>query len=235
MASSSPRVRSLWPNQPSLVAVFGPTRSGKSYLAIKSLFNSGASSLAHRYTVVGLLSPTAAMDDTWRRFCKYTYLQDDISPPAVEQFVADMIEAQRRFREKDPKAQSLIIVDDCLGSISPSSSLIRLCSRYRHHRLSIVWLSQLYRDFKPVVRVSADCIVLFGTYNTKEAGKIVEEYGGSFPDFERLYADNTKERHSYIVVDQKNRQIRDQKGRIISDPNSAQSLPPSSALSGVDA
>lgn len=208
------------PKDPALISVFGPTRSGKTAFTTSLLFSPDG--LAKRFEFIALLSPTAAKDKQWEPWVQLTFHQDEVTPEKIEEFVADVLEFQGEIQRENPKAQSLIIVDDCLGSVKPSSSLVKLCSRYRHYGLSMFWLSQQWRDFKPVTRTCSDFLVLFGTHNHKEKSKITDELSGAFPGFEGIYEEETSPRFGCLVVDQKERRLMRKNGAVLLAPNESQ-------------
>ena len=77
--------------------------------------------------------------------------------------------------------------------------------KYRQFRLSIIVTTQSWNSIPPICRYSATSYIIFRTFNKKQHIAIEEELEGSFPDFNNIYNTATKERHSFLYLDMKNR------------------------------
>lgn len=107
---------------------------------------------------------------------------------------------------------SLIILDDCVGSSimkEGRSPLINFFIRSRHAKTNFIVLSQFFKAVPKRIRSNFTHFVLFKTYDKSQLASIFEEINSylSYDDFIKLFEENTKEKHSFIVIDLKNQRI----------------------------
>lgn len=116
------------------------------------------------------------------------------------------------FDYKVRPPNSLIILDDCVGSSimkEGRSPLINFFIRSRHAKTNFIVLSQFFKACPKRIRSNFTHFVLFKTYDKSQLMSIFEEINSylSLDDFLKLFEDNTKEKHSFIVIDLKNQHI----------------------------
>jgi len=192
------------PAPPFLWFVAGGCGSGKSAAVCNALLRPEMYRGMFSAGVV-LISPTAASGDPSMRplvesrgVKHYSALSDEL----IELLVAEQemrIEEAREAKKKDP--QLCIIIDDCLGSesFSPHAPLAKLCSVYRHKRCSLIVLSQLFRSVPPVLRANLSGLLIFFISHA-EVRKMVEEWGGTFPDLEKMFDYATGKPYSFLYL-----------------------------------
>lgn len=101
----------------------------------------------------------------------------------------------------------LIIFDDLVGSSlynrSQKSVFKTLNANHRHLSMSMLEVSQAYKEIPKTVRTNFTCLILFKMYNEQEKKVIYEEYpmGLSTSQWENVYRQCTKEPHSFMFID----------------------------------
>lgn len=98
----------------------------------------------------------------------------------------------------------LIIFDDLVGSSLFSNRrndpFKRLNTNHRHSSVSILMVSQAYREIPKTVRTNFTCLILFKIFNEKEKEAIHEEYPMDVKkdQWEQIYDYCTKEPHGFL-------------------------------------
>lgn len=98
----------------------------------------------------------------------------------------------------------LIIFDDLVGSNLFSNRrndpFKKLNTNHRHSSVSILMVSQAYREIPKTVRTNFTCLILFKIFNEKEKEAIHEEYPMDVQkdQWEQVYDYCTKEPHGFL-------------------------------------
>ena len=85
-----------------------------------------------------------------------------------------------------------------------SKRLDSLPSYSRHYNISIIITTQVYNALPTKLRKNASCYLIARIYNNKDLQNIEEEIGANFSDFKTNYDKATKEKYSFLFVDNRN-------------------------------
>lgn len=184
-------VRAPLPNPSFCLCLVAPPRSGKSTFIANVIRNEH---WKYRWESVVIVSPTAALDQTFANILDDEDVRVYDDPSALETVIATCTQEQVENRRR-----MLMVVDDCVGYMG--KALEKLASKYRHYGISLIVSSQQFRMIPPTVRTCAGYWILFRTHNRKEVAKMVEEFSGQFPFFEKAYMLATREKYHFLFID----------------------------------
>ncbi len=154
------------------------------------------------FDYVELISPTATNDDSMRPLLDskgirhHPLLTDELVVLLLAQQDARVAIAKK---ENKPTPETLWVLDDCLGSdsLGPRSPLSKLIAQHRHHHLSIIVAGQLYKFVSPTLRANISSLLVWHL-SDGEVKKMVEEWGGTFPELPKLLEYATREKYSFL-------------------------------------
>ncbi len=185
---------------PFLLIIQAPVRSGKSCLIMNLVYQW----YKKIFDEIIFVSPTVKNDKTLRVLYEdddIIKIDDDLDNGAINEIIEQLIEEQNEL-EDDEREHKLLVLDDCLGFLK--QKLAYLCSRFRHYKISICISSQSFRSIPLICRVNSSAYILFRTHNKKELNKLDEEFSGNFPSFLDLYEKATKNKYSFLYLDNEN-------------------------------
>ena len=121
-------------------------------------------------------------------------ISDEATNAKFEEFYDEIRENGERGEN------SLLILDDIVGTelMKMHSSLAREITRMRHHKCSVIILSQYYKNIPPVIRMNCSHYILFYHPAASEIKKYADEFGQNFM---RKYNEIASEKYAYIFVD----------------------------------
>jgi len=180
----------------------GSKGSSKSTTLINLLTVKG-SPYKKKFKHIWFLSPTAKFDnkmsELWEECEEDGQTYDDIS----EEIAEELIERIKAINEEDPRANSLIVIDDLshrlpLGS-KPSkiTSLFTLC---RHLRTSVWLVTHRLMNVCPLIRNNLDCIFCFKTCSKKEIDTYCSSFNVNEKQFKRLFKMCTQQPYGFMVL-----------------------------------
>jgi len=189
---------------PFLLILQGSVRSGKSNLIMNFIYNDN---MYHNvFDQIIFISPTIHQDITLDKLREDDEIIKLDNPEDLDDILKNIVESQNENKQKpkNEKEHLLIIIDDCLGYITPASYLSQLCTRYRHYGLSLIISSQNFRSLPFKIRQNASGYIIWKTNNKKEYDKILEEFGGLFEDFEKHYLTATNKPYNFLFMNLRN-------------------------------
>tara|TARA_R100000789_G_scaffold99989_2_gene108259 strand:- start:59 stop:751 length:693 start_codon:yes stop_codon:yes gene_type:complete len=188
------------PKPPFLLIIQAPVRLGKSCLIMNLIYRW----YKKVFDEIIFVSPTVKNDKTLKVLYKdddIIKIDEDLDNGAIDDIIDNLIEEQNDL-DDDEREHKLLVLDDCLGFLK--QKLAYLCSRFRHYKISICISSQSFRSIPLICRVNSSAYILFRTHNKKELSKLDEEFSGNFPNFLELYEKATKEKYSFLYLDNEN-------------------------------
>jgi hypothetical protein len=204
-ADEYPKIKHPLPKPPFTMALISPTRSGKSTTIVNLLKNSyfGYDDI---FKEIYYISPTVGIDETLRSINE----DDDIIKIDQEEdlqylddILNDIVKSQKS-KSKEEREPVAIFLDDCLDYLKKSKRLDSLPSYSRHYNISIIITTQVYNALPTKLRKNASCYLIARIYNNKDLQNIEEEIGANFHDFKNNYDKATKEKYSFLFVDNRN-------------------------------
>jgi hypothetical protein len=182
-----------------------PTKSGKSNLIVNLLKNSyfGYDEI---FKDIYYISPTVGIDETLRSINEdddIIKIDDEDDLKFLDDILNDIVKSQKS-KQKEEREPVLIVLDDCLDYLKKSKRLDSLPSYSRHYNISIIITSQVYNALPTKLRKNASCYLIARIYNNKDLQNIEEEIGANFHDFRNNYDKATKEKYSFLYIDNRN-------------------------------
>jgi len=204
-AEEFPKIKHPLPKPPFTMALVAPTKSGKSNLIVNLLKNSyfGYDDV---FDEIYYISPTVGIDETLRSINEDDDIikideEDDLK--YLDDILNDIVKNQKS-KAKEEREPVLIVLDDCLDYLKKSKRLDSLPSYSRHYNISIIITTQVYNALPTKLRKNASCYLIARIYNNKDLQNIEEEIGANFSDFKANYDKATKEKYSFLFVDNRN-------------------------------
>jgi len=183
------------------LALFAPPGSGKGNLIsnlvlrqdfLRDLFTGGTY----------FISPTAKNDLTNIHLCNYCdYVDEEYSDELMETIFKNIMNIDKEDREP-----SLIILDDCLGSIKQNSFMNRMTSTVRHLKTLLVYSLQAIKGLPPTVRSNISATITFYQPSQKQLNDTVDLHSmmGGEENFLRHYNDATSKKYGFLWSDFRN-------------------------------
>lgn len=193
------------PVLPATILMIGPTRCGKTCSLVNLVLSKEMYRDAFKDGHYWVISPT------WENCTSLRHLHGIEGIRAWTEYSDDHIKEIIDTIESQPpgeRRQSLLIVDDCLGTaaLNRHSALSALVSRTRHYRLSIIITSQLAKGIPPTVRNNAMGVMIWNQ-NSSELHKTMAElhdmFGAKEYPLEKMLEDATAEKWTFLYLDLK--------------------------------
>lgn len=205
MADEYPKIKHPLPKPPFCLCLVAPTKSGKSNLIVNLLKNSyfGYDEI---FKEIYYISPTVGIDETLRSINEdddIIKIDDEDDLKYLDDILNDIVKSQKS-KPKEEREPVLIVLDDCLDYLKKSKRLDSLPSYSRHYNISIIITSQVYNALPTKLRKNASSYLIARIYNNKDLQNIEEEIGANFHDFRNNYDKATKEKYSFLYIDNRN-------------------------------
>ena len=196
--------------KPPFLGIFNaPVRSGKSTMIMNLIYNKNFYN--GLFDKIIYFSPTVRNDKTLQHLSTdedehITIIDENLDEvdEVLKAIVADKMDSEKDEEEDTRNEQWLVIMDDMLGFIKPKGFVSTFCSKYRHSRVSLIFTTQLFRAIPNIIRANATWYIIWQTNNKKEYAKLEEEFGGIFPNFEKLYDEATNKPYHFLYLDLRN-------------------------------
>jgi len=199
-----PQIPHPLPVPPFVWAFVSPTKTGKSSIVCNVLKNCLMGYNDNVFEEIYYISPTIPFDMTLRSIFddeEIIKITDEDDLNHLDDILGDIIKSQKA-KENDERKHILCVLDDMLPYMKKSKILDSLPSYSRHHSISILLTSQVFRNALPVkFRKNVSCLTIGHIFSHKDIQDIEEEIGCNFPDFMKHYKEATKEPYSFLFVD----------------------------------
>ena len=204
-ADEFPKIKHPLPKPPFCLCLVSPTKGGKSTLIVNLLKNSNFG-YDDAFKEIYYISPTVGIDETLRSINEDDDIikiseEDDLK--YLDDILNDIVKTQKS-KSKDEREPVLIVLDDCLDYLKKSKRLDSLPSYCRHYNISIIITTQVYNALPTKLRKNSSGYLIARIYNNKDLQNIEEEIGANFNDFKDNYDKATKEKYSFLYVDNRN-------------------------------
>lgn len=160
----------------------GKKRSGKSTLYLNLLESKKV--WKHHFNNIFIVSPTAKFDNKLKNLTYHAQKEGKY----YEELNINNIETIKKYIEHEKKRLkitsktknyfNLLILDDVINELpkGKKSVLSTIFHNQRHYNLTIILVSQTYKDIPSHIRKQADIISFFPTPNKKEIEALQDEY-----------------------------------------------------------
>jgi len=189
-------------NKGACVVDIAKPRSGKTLRLVNYLQNPNF--YAEKFDGVYIYSSTMSNGDDTARFL-YEQYGDTIYSEYNDAHLQSIID----FQDSIPKSERpkiALVFDDFIAfqNIHKNSLMFKIATSYRHHNIGLLlYNTQMLKYLPPVVRASANYVILSQNSNAKQVEALAEEYGGSYgvEKWKELYATATSPAYGFLYMD----------------------------------
>lgn len=191
---------------PFTLCEISPTKSGKSVRLCNYLLNSMFGYNDNVFEEIYFCSPTLPFDKTLESVFKDESIikiteEEDLNH--LDDILKEIIQSQKNKDSEDRK-HVLILLDDCIDYLKKSKVLSSLPAYSRHYLISVIIVSQVFRDSLPMkLRKNCSGYVIGHIYNKSDIDAINQEIGCNYDRFLEHYQEATNEKYSFLFVDQR--------------------------------
>jgi len=184
-----------------LVDVAKP-RSGKTLRLVNYLQNPNF--YQGKFDAVYIYSSTMSNGDDTARF-----LYDEFGETIYSEYSDHHLQSIIDYQDSIPKHQRpkiALVFDDFIAfqNINKNSLMFKIATSYRHHNIGLLlYNTQMLKYVPPVVRASANYVILSQNSNQKQVEALAEEYGGTYgvDKFKELFATATSIPYGFLYLD----------------------------------
>ena len=177
-------------------------RSGKTLRLVNYLQNPNF--YQGKFDAVYIYSSTMSNGDDTARF-----LYDEFSETIYSEYSDQHLQSIIDYQDSIPKHQRpkiALVFDDFIAfsNINKNSLMFKIATSYRHHNIGmLLYNTQMLKYVPPVVRASANYVILSQNSNQKQVEQLGEEYGGVFgvEKFQELFATATTVPYGFLYLD----------------------------------
>lgn len=175
---------------PCFLAIFtAPPRSGKTNFILNLIYNLD---WKYEWNRVIFVSPTVLLDKSLKTVVEDADVEKFSDMDRLDSYIAEVLASTK----KDER--NLLILDDAVGFLK--KNITTLCTRYRHHGISLVIAVQAFRACPNIARACASHYFIFKTNNEAEVEKMDEEFRGQFQTFKQMYEIATAEKYNFLML-----------------------------------
>jgi hypothetical protein len=192
------------PSAPFNLLIISPPASGKTAILVSMVYRF----YKNVFDEIYWFSPTLKLDNTLalnvREDETIIKVSDADELEKIDMYLREIMEAQQaKLDEGEDLDHVLVVLDDCLSFVNNGNMLKRLCSVYRHLKISIIVSIQKMRMLNNTLRTCCSDVISFAIPNKKQRDVFFEEYD-MFPDMEQYFETCTKEKYNWIRMDFRN-------------------------------
>ena len=161
--------------------VIGKTGVGKSELIRDLLYHQ-----KNTIPVGQVISSTEFASPFYGLFIPKIVIQGEYSTNKIKDVIKRQRKLVKKYGEKDPKASSFLVLDDCLHDAKAwvkDKSIKDIFFNARHYALLFILAMQYPLGITPDLRTNIDYVFIFRENITKNRKRIYENYAGMFNSF----------------------------------------------------
>ena len=189
-------------NKGACVVDIAKPRSGKTLRLVNYLQNPNF--YADKFDAVYVYSSTMSNGDDTARF-----LYDQYSDTIYSEYSDSHLQSIIDYQDSIPKASRpkiALVFDDFIAfpNIHKNSLMFKIATSYRHHNIGLLlYNTQMLKYLPPVVRASANYVILSQNSNMKQVEGLAEEYGGTYgvEKWKQIYSIATAEPYGFLYMD----------------------------------
>ena len=183
--------------------IISPTCSGKSTIILNLIKNDNFYKKVFEPHNIYYFSPSVMIDETLNAIAEdedIIKFDDDDDLSNADNILRAIELEQKNKPEKDRK-HILIVYDDMLPYLKPTSYIGKLFTKSRHYKISCILTSQHYTSAPLKCRNNSQMILISKLYNESELEKVNHELGANFKDFLKYYNMCVNELYGFIYCD----------------------------------
>ncbi len=189
-------------NKGSCVIDVAKPRSGKTLRLVNYLQNPNF--YAGKFDQIYIYSSTMSNGDDTARF-----LYDEYGDTIYSEYNDSHLQGIIDYQDSIPKHQRpkiALIFDDFIAfpNVNKNSLMFKIATSYRHHNIGLLlYNTQMMKYLPPVVRASANYVILSQNSNQKQVEQLSEEYGGTYgvEKFKELFSQATSIPYGFLYLD----------------------------------
>ena len=189
-------------NKGACVIDIAKPRSGKTLRCVNYLQNPNF--YQGKFDQVYIYSSTMSNGDDTARF-----LYDEYGDTIYSEYSDSHLQSIIDYQDSIPKHQRpkiALIFDDFIAfpNINKNSLMFKIATSYRHHNIGLLlYNTQMMKYLPPVVRASANYVILSQNSNQKQVEALAEEYGGTYgvDNFKDIFEKATSIPYGFLYLD----------------------------------
>lgn len=168
--------------------VAGRRGCGKTTMVLRTLSNKDG--YRKHFNNIFIVSPTGKHDPKMSKLIDEIELDNNFYEKLNNDTIIEIIEKNKRYLDESPDCKNLLLLDDCMSDLPPSTTkgaFNDLIILSRHYHLSIFIVSQRYIGVSRVVRSNADLISFYHTDNKREFENLRDDLNVNEDKLKMLY------------------------------------------------
>lgn len=194
--------KSLMP-VPNITLFISPPASGKTLLLVNMIYRFYDGIFDEIYWCSPTLNLDNTLDSSIKKDETVIKISDAEDLENISKIIKFIMEQQKEKLEKGEELENILIVlDDCISFVN-GKELLKLCTLYRHLRISVFISIQKMKLLNNTIRSCASNVISFGIPNKKQRDAFLEEFD-IFPNIEEYYNEATREKYNFMRLDLRN-------------------------------
>jgi hypothetical protein len=191
---------------PSITLFISPPASGKTLLLVNMIYRFYEGVFDEIYWCSPTLNLDNTLDSSVKKDETIIKISDADDLENISKIIKFIVESQKEKLDKGEELEDILIVlDDCISFVN-GKELLKLCTMYRHLRISVFISIQKMKLLNNTIRSCASNVITFNIPNKKQREMFFEEFS-VFPDIETYYEDCTNEKYNWMRMDLRNMAI----------------------------
>jgi hypothetical protein len=188
---------------PSITLFISPPASGKTLLLVNFIYRFYEGIFDEIYWCSPTLNLDNTLDSSIKRDETVIKISDAEDLENISKIIKYIVDSQKEKLDKGEELEDILIVlDDCISFVN-GKELLKLCTMYRHLRISVFISIQKMKLLNNTIRSCASNVITFNIPNRKQREAFLEEFD-IFADIEKYYNECTSEKYNWMRLDLRN-------------------------------
>jgi hypothetical protein len=188
---------------PSITLFISPPASGKTLLLVNFIYRFYEGVFSEIYWCSPTLNLDNTLDSSIKKDETVIKISDAEDLENISKIIKFIVESQKEKVDKGEEIEDILIVlDDCISFVN-GKELLKLCTMYRHLRITVFISIQKMKLLSNTIRACASNVISFQIPNKKQREAFFEEFS-VFPEIEEHYEMATNEKYNWLRMDLRN-------------------------------
>lgn len=188
---------------PNITLFISPPASGKTLLLVNMIYRFYADVFDEIYWCSPTLNLDNTLDSSVKKDETVIKISDAEDLENISKIIKYIVESQKEKLDAGEDLENILIVlDDCISFVN-GKELLKLCTMYRHLKISVFISIQKMKLLNNTIRSCASNVITFNIPNKKQREAFLEEYN-IFPAIEEYYNQCCEEKYNWMRLDLRN-------------------------------